>query len=102
MASRVSPAIARSDAGYRDFVSQCPDGVWCLDLARPISVNLPPAEAADLIVRTGRVTTANDAAASLLGRHRGYELIGRRLPGLLVQDAGQLRNVLTDFLARGC
>ena len=92
----------RGDTGDRDFVSRCPDGVWCLDLRVPVSVSLPPAEAADLIVRTGRVTTANDAAAGFVGRHRGYELIGRRLTGLLVHDAGHLRAVVTDFLTHGC
>ena len=83
-------------------MSRCPDGVWCLELRGPVSVTLPPAEAADLIVRTGRVTTANDAAARLLGRHRSYELIGRRLSGLLVHDAAHLRALLTDFLVHGC
>jgi PAS domain-containing protein len=89
----------RGHANYRDFISRCPDGVWCLELSRPISVTLSPSDAADLIVRTGRVAHANDAAAALLGRNRGYELIGHRLPGLLVQEPGCLRKVLTDFIA---
>ncbi len=101
MASRTSPAIARNDGADRDFVSRCSDGVWCLELTHPVSVSLPPAGAADLIIRGGRISDANDAAASLLGRRRGYELLGHRLPGLLVRDTGCLQKVLTDFIRQG-
>ena len=101
MASRISPAIVRNDAGYREFVAKCPDGVWCLELTHPVSVSLPPSEAADLIVSGGRISDANDAAAALLGRNRGYELLGHRLPGLLVGDPEILRKVLMAFTAQG-
>ena len=101
VASRISPAIVRNDAGYREFVAKCPDGVWCLELTHPVSVSLPPSEAADLIVRGGRISDANDAAAALLGRNRGYELLGHRLPGLLVRDPECLRKVLMAFTAQG-
>jgi signal transduction histidine kinase len=101
VASRISPAIVRNDAGYREFVAKCPDGVWCLELTHPVSVSLPPSEAADLIVSGGRISDANDAAAALLGRNRGYELLGHRLPGLLVGDPESLRKVLMAFTAQG-
>jgi two-component system, cell cycle sensor histidine kinase and response regulator CckA len=64
-------------------------------------VSLSPEDAADLIIRGGRVSDANDAAAALLGRNRGYELLGHRLPGLLVRETDALRQVLIDFLAHG-
>jgi signal transduction histidine kinase len=101
VASRISPAIVRNDAGYREFVAKCPDGIWCLELTHPVSVSLPPSEAADLIVSGGRISDANDAAAALLGRNRGYELLGHRLPGLLVGDPESLRKVLMAFTAQG-
>jgi signal transduction histidine kinase len=70
-------------------------------LTHPVAVSLPRAEAADLIVRGGRVSDANDAAAALLGRNRGYELLGHRLPGLLVREPECLRKVVIDFMTQG-
>jgi signal transduction histidine kinase len=101
LASRISPAVVREDANYREFVARCPDGVWCLELTHPVGVSLPSEDAAELIVRGGRVSDANDAAAALLGRKRGYELLGHRLPSLLVSEREGLRRVLIEFLAHG-
>jgi two-component system cell cycle sensor histidine kinase/response regulator CckA len=73
--------------------------MWCLELARPVSVSVPAAEAADLIVRNGRIADANDAAATLLGRRSGYDLRGHRLHDLLVREPDSLRKVLVDFIS---
>jgi signal transduction histidine kinase len=94
----MAPALVRAVPAHAEFLAACPDGMWCVELPVPVPVSMPVADAAEAILRIGRVTTANDAAARLLGLSRGQELAGRRLAEVVTADVGTLRGLLTEFI----
>ena len=93
--------MVRAVPAHAEFLAACPDGMWCVELPVPVPVSMPVADAADAILRIGRVTTANDAAAGLLGLSRGKELAGRRLSEVVTGDSGTLRSLLIEFITAG-
>ncbi len=99
MATQTSSALVRSDPGFAAFTSRSLDGIWHVEFAWPIPVDLPLREQAELALRTGRVREANDAAAAMLGRRRGAELAGLNLAALLGSGDGRVRELLEDLIA---
>jgi len=94
-------ALVAPVPAHAEFVAACPDGMWCVELPVPVPVSLPVSDAAEAILRMARVTTANDAAAGLLGVSRGEELAGRRLADVVTPDLDTLRRLLIDFVNGG-
>jgi len=97
----MSLALVRAVPAHAEFLSACPDGMWCVELAVPVPVIMPVPDAVEAIIQIGRVTTANDAAARLLGLSRGQELAGRRLSDVMTADLGTLRRLLVEFVSAG-
>src|SRR4051812_11568721 len=97
----MSLALVRAVPAHAEFLAACPDGMWCLEVPVPVPVSMPTSDAADAILRIGRVTTANDAAAGLLGLSRAQELVGRRLADVVTADQDALRRLLLEFLGAG-
>ena len=101
MALRKSQALVGPVPAHAEFVAACPDGMWCAELPVPVPVSMPVPDAAEAILRMARVTTANDAAAGLLGVSRGEELAGRRLADVVTADLDTLRRLLIEFVNGG-
>ncbi|MEO7272083.1 MAG: ATP-binding protein [Vicinamibacterales bacterium] len=97
----MSAALVRAVPAHAEFLAACPDGMWCVELPVPVPVSMPVADAAEAVLRIGRVTTANDAAAGLLGLSRGQDLAGRRLSEVVTADIGTLRSLLVEFITAG-
>ena len=73
--------------------------MWCLELALPVPSGLAPEEQADLILRNGSISDANDAAASMMGAATGNDLVGLPLSGLI--DDPRLRDAVIAFVEEG-
>jgi PAS domain-containing protein len=99
VATHTSSALVRSDPGFAAFTSRSLDGIWHVEFAWPIPVDLPVREQVERALRTGRVREANDAAASMLGRRRGMELAGVGLPALLGTGESRVRELLEELIA---
>ena len=99
MAAHTSTGLVGSGAGQREFIAGCQGGVWCLELALPVPSGLAPEEQADLILRNGSISDANDAAASMMGAATGNDLVGLPLSGLI--DDPRLRDAVIAFVEEG-
>ena len=97
----MSSALVRAVPAHAEFLAGCPDGMWCVELPVPVPVSMPVPDAAEAILRIGRVTTANDAAAGLLGLSRGHDLVGRKLSEVVTVELGTLRRLLVEFVSAG-
>jgi signal transduction histidine kinase len=89
--------FARSDTSLGSFFTACSDGLWCLELPRPVPARLSPDEQVDQILRGGLVSEANDAAASMLGAADGEGLCGLGLMAIFGPEAC-VRAALTEFV----
>jgi signal transduction histidine kinase len=99
VATHTSSALVRSEPGFAAFTSRSLDGIWHVEFAWPIPVDLPVREQVERALRTGRVREANDAAASMLGQRRGMELAGVGLPALLGTGESRVRELLEELIA---
>jgi signal transduction histidine kinase len=99
VATQTSSALVRADPGFAAFTSRSLDGIWHVEFAWPIPVDLPVRAQVERALRTGRVREANDAAASMLGRRQGMELAGLGLPSLLGGGESRVRELLEDLIA---
>jgi two-component system, cell cycle sensor histidine kinase and response regulator CckA len=68
--------LRESEQRYRAFISRNTDAMWRVEFNPPIPVSLPEREQLDRMVKSGYLAEANDAAAHLLGREKGQQLIG--------------------------
>jgi len=71
--------LQKSNERFRAFLKNSSEGIWCVELDKPIAIDLSEDEQIDLIFRYAYVKEANDAWARMVGYENGDELIGLRL-----------------------
>jgi PAS domain S-box-containing protein len=93
----------RSDSAerYRSFIHQSSEGIWRIELERPVSTALPEAEQIAGFYRHGVLAECNDAMARMYGYERADELVGVRLDSLLVPSDPANREYLLAFIRSG-
>ena len=79
--------VRESEERYRTFVAANPDGLWRIELDRPIATDLPESEQAEQIWQQGYFAECNDAFARFHGRAKAADLIGCRLTDLADPDS---------------
>jgi two-component system cell cycle sensor histidine kinase/response regulator CckA len=87
---RADEALQLSEQRYRDFISHSKDGVWRVELERPIPVALPVDEAVERLLQHGCFAECNDAMARISGLASADDLVGKHL-GDLVSPSDQGR-----------
>src|SRR5689334_15217711 len=93
----------RSDSAerYRSFIHQSSEGIWRIELERPVSTALPEDEQIAGFYRHGVLAECNDAMAKMYGYERAEELVGARLDSLLVPSDPANREYLLAFIRSG-
>ncbi len=76
-------ALRESEQRYRNFISHSTEGVWRLELRRPLAVGLPEEESVAWLLQHGYIAECNDAFAQIVGFHRTEEVEGKRFGDLL-------------------
>jgi PAS domain S-box-containing protein len=86
---------------YQAFIKNSSEGIWLCEVDQPIPTNLTPSKQIKLMYKHGYMAEANDAMAKMYGLTSAEELIGTRLPDLLVENDPQNTAYLTAFIQSG-
>ena len=79
-------ALERSHALYRLLVRDSSQAIWRFELEQPVSTAMPVDEQIAAAFRHGFLADCNDAMARMYGYTAAEEIIGARLPDLLVES----------------
>jgi PAS domain S-box-containing protein len=93
--------LARSEQRYRNFIHQSSEGIWRMELDRPIPTSASIDEQIDLLYQHGYLAECNDAMARMYGRSRAEELIGARLGSIISRDDPDSIAYLRAFIQNG-
>jgi two-component system cell cycle sensor histidine kinase/response regulator CckA len=86
---------------YRALTEQTAEGVWRIELPKPIPVSLQPEEQIELFYAWGELAECNDAMAHMYGFSSAAELIGTRLSDLLPRSDPRNLEFLHAFIRTG-
>ncbi len=86
---------------YRELVAASGEGIYRLDFAPPIPLDLDEAEQVRRILLSGRLAAANPAMARMYGFASEEELIGRAVSEMLVVDNPITQSSLHAFVRGG-
>jgi PAS domain S-box-containing protein len=79
---RIKEALIKNEERYRHFINQSTEGIWRLELEKPVSIDLPVDEQIQLFYRYGYVAECNDTMAIMYGLSSADEIVGARLVDL--------------------
>jgi PAS domain S-box-containing protein len=91
---RADDALRQSEQRYRAFISASRDGMWRIELAKPVPLELPEDEQIERIYRDGYLAECNDAMARLAGARDAEELVGTQLSALFSETDDRIREEL--------
>jgi PAS domain S-box-containing protein len=80
---RAMEALRRSESRYKNFISHSSDGVWRIELAKPLPLGLPEDEGLKWLFEQGYMAECNAAYAAIYGLSDPEQLTGKKLGELL-------------------
>ena len=92
--------LAASEARLRFFFEQSPEGIWRIELERPLPVGTPEAEQIEHLYRHAWLAECNLAMTRMLGFERPGDLYGARLGDFLPPESPRSRH-LAVFIRSG-
>lgn len=97
---RTEEGMRSSDQRYKDFIAHSTEGVWRVELAEPIPIDLPPEEAVERLLQLGYFAESNEAHARIRRFASAEEVIGKRL-GELNPQADERKSTYLELAKRG-
>jgi PAS domain S-box-containing protein len=76
-------ALQRSESRYKNFISHTTDGIWRIELAKPLPVGLPEDESLRWLFEQGCLAECNPAYAGIYGCSDSDQLVGKQLGELV-------------------
>jgi PAS domain S-box-containing protein len=92
---------SQGEERYRAFFAQSSEGIWRIELEKPIPTNLPVDEQIELAYRYGTLAECNDAMARQYGYDSAEALVGASLGDLLIKDDPDNVEFLRAFIVNG-
>jgi len=99
--TRLEEQLKESEERYRTFIQYANEGIWRFELEKPIPVNLPVEEQIRMIFDYSYLAECNRAFAQMYGLSDPAEIVGARLPDLLIPDEPQNLEMLRAFILGG-
>jgi PAS domain S-box-containing protein len=86
---------------YLAFIQNSHEGIWRFEVEQPIPINLSPEAQIKLMFKHAYLAEANNAMATMYGLDTPDQLIGMRLPQMLVESDPRNIEYLQAFIASG-
>lgn len=99
--NQLQQAWEETEKRYRTFVEQSSEGIWCFDLAVPVSIDTPENEKINRFYESAYLSECNDALAQMYGFTKASELIGAKLKDFLIASDPQNIEYLQNFIRSG-
>ena len=93
-------ALQQSKARYLDFLAQTSEGIWRVELAQPVPVELGEEEQIDHLYRFGVLAECSDAFAGMFGLTSASVLVDARLDEILPRSNAENLELLRSFIRR--
>src|ERR687886_67126 len=90
-----------SEERYRSFIEQSTEGIWLLELEKPVPTDLRPDEQVERFYRHGYLAECNDAMARMYGYTRAEEIVGALIGDLFPPSIRQNVEYLKAFVRSG-
>jgi PAS domain S-box-containing protein len=94
-------ALKKSEEKYETFIRYSTEAIWCMDLKKPMSINLPVDEQVEHIIKYAYMSDSNDAMAEMYGFESSKDIIGIKLSTGLMRNVAQNKMHLRQFVASG-
>ena len=94
-------ALRQSEERYRDFLAQTSEGIWRLELAQPMSLDLGEDDQIEFFYRHGSLAECSDALAHMYGQAAAGVLVGAKLDEILPRSDPENLEHLRAFVRRG-
>ncbi|MGJ5631541.1 PAS domain-containing sensor histidine kinase [Nostoc sp. CALU 1950] len=91
-------ALSKSEERYRTFLEQSSEGIWCIKLEVPISVDCPEDAQIEHFYQYVYLAECNNVMAQMYGCSRAEEIIGVRLGDFLVASDPHNIAYLRNFI----
>jgi PAS domain S-box-containing protein len=96
---RAEEAVLESEHRYRAFVENSSEGIWRMEVERPISIALPIKEQISEFYIHAYLAECNDVMAQMYGFARAEDIVGARLSELLPKSKPANTAYLEDFVS---
>ncbi|QLE50190.1 PAS domain S-box protein [Nostoc sp. C057] len=95
---QVELALCQSEERYRAFLEQSSEGIWCIELEVPISVDCPEDEQIQHFYQYVYLAECNNVMAQMYGCSRAEEIINARLGDFLIPSDPHNIAYLRNFI----
>lgn len=98
---KAEEAVEASEQRYKMFVQQSSEGIWRLELTRPISIDTPLEEMMAYCYNNAWIAECNDAFAKMYGFEDAQQVIGLALNAIMPDTENANMGIFRKFFNNG-